>query len=197
MNRPETTLESPRPRAGPCPSPLSAVILDAATLGRTFTRIAHEIAERNIPGTDVVLIGIQRGGVAVARRLGPLVGRFVGHDVPVGILDVTMHRDDLDWHQLPEVRPTEIPGDLTGKTVVLVDDVLFHGRTIRAALDALHDLGRPRRVQLAVLVDRGHCEFPIRADFVGKNVPTSLTQRVKVRLTETGGDDTVLIEDAR
>ena len=176
---------------------MSAVVLDAATLGRTFTRIAHEIAERNVPGTDVVLIGIQRGGVAVARRLGPLVGRFIGHDVPVGILDVTMHRDDLEWHQLPEVRPTEIPGDLTGKTVVLVDDVLFHGRTIRAALDALHDLGRPRRVQFAVLVDRGHREFPIHADFVGKNVPTSSTQRVKVRLTETGGDDTVVIEDAR
>jgi len=176
---------------------LSAVILDAATLGRTFTRIAHEIAERNVPGTDLVFIGIQRGGVAVARRLGPLVGRILGHDVPVGTLDVTMHRDDLEWHQLPEVRPTEIPGDLTGKTIVLVDDVLFHGRTIRAALDALHDLGRPRRVQLAVLVDRGHREFPIHADFVGKNVPTSSTQRVKVRLTETGGDDTVVIEDVR
>jgi pyrimidine operon attenuation protein/uracil phosphoribosyltransferase len=121
----------------------------------------------------------------------------VGHPVPVGALDVTMHRDDLDWRQLPELRPTEIPGDISGKTVVLVDDVIFKGRTVRAALDALHALGRPRRVQLAVLIDRGHRELPIRADFVGKNVPTSLRQRIAVRLAEDGGDDTVVLEEAR
>ena len=176
---------------------MSSLLLDAPTLGRTLTRIAHEIAERNVPGGDVVLVGIQRGGAGLAQRLGPLLERIVGHPVPVGCLDVTMHRDDLDWHQLPEVRPTEIPGDISGKTVVLVDDVIFKGRTIRAALDALHDLGRPRRVQLAVLIDRGHRELPIRADFVGKNIPTSLTQRVKVRLTEDGGDDTVVLEETR
>ncbi len=176
---------------------MSAVILDASTLARTLTRIAHEIAERNVPGTDVVLVGIQRGGASLARRLGPLLDRIVGHPVPVGVLDVTMHRDDLDWRSLPELRLTEIPGDISGKTVVLVDDVIFKGRTIRAALDALHDLGRPRRVQLAVLVDRGHRELPIRPDFVGKNVPTSLAQRIKLRLAEDGGDDTVILEEVK
>lgn len=176
---------------------MTAVLLDAPTLARTLTRIAHEIAERNVPGTDVVLVGIQRGGASLARRLGPLLDRIVGHPVPVGVLDVTMHRDDLDWRSLPELRPTEIPGDISGKTVVLVDDVLFKGRTIRAALDALHHLGRPRRVQLAVLIDRGHRELPIRPDFVGKNVPTSLAQRIKLRLAEDGGDDTVILEEAK
>ncbi len=174
---------------------MTGVILDPATLGRTLTRLAHEIAERNGTCTDLVLVGIQRRGVTLAERLGPLLAGMVGHPIGVGCIDVTMHRDDLDWRSLPELRPTALPGDITGKTVVLVDDVLFHGRTIRAALDALHDLGRPLRVQLAVLIDRGHRELPIRADYVGKNIPTSIHQRINVRLTEDGGTDTVTLEE--
>jgi pyrimidine operon attenuation protein/uracil phosphoribosyltransferase len=174
---------------------VSGVLLDSAALARTLTRIAHEIAERNGTCHDVVIVGIQRRGAFLADRLGPMLSRIAGIPVPVGRIDVTMHRDDLNWRTLPKLRPTEIPVDITGKTVVLVDDVLFHGRTIRAGLDALADLGRPTRVQLAVLIDRGHRELPIRADFVGKNIPTSLTQRIKVRLVEDDGTDTVTLED--
>jgi pyrimidine operon attenuation protein/uracil phosphoribosyltransferase len=174
---------------------VSGVLLDAAALGRTLLRIAHEIAERNGSCQDLVLVGIQRRGAVLAERLGPILARIVDHPVPVGCMDVTMHRDDLDWRSLPELRPTRIPGDITGKTVVLVDDVLFHGRTIRAALDALTALGRPVAVQLAVLIDRGHRELPIRADYVGKNIPTSRAQRIKVRLVEDGGTDAVTLEE--
>jgi pyrimidine operon attenuation protein/uracil phosphoribosyltransferase len=141
----------------------------------------------------VVLVGVQRGGVFLADRLASLLKGIWEQEVPSGRLDVGMHRDDLDRQLAPQIHPTMIPVDITGKTVVLVDDVLFSGRTTRAALDALNDFGRPRRIQLAVLVDRGHRELPIRADFVGKNVPTSLGERIDVRLREADGEDAVLL----
>ncbi len=153
--------------------------------------MAHEIAERNFPGRDLVLVGIQGGGVNVTRRLSPLLNAVLGISVPLGTLDVTMHRDDLDWHRVPEIRPTDIPFALEGRTAVLVDDVLFHGRTVRAALDALHAFGRPGRVQLAVLIDRGHRELPIHADFVGKSIDTTLVERVIVRIGVSPDDDEV------
>ena len=170
------------------------LILNAAALKRALTRIAHEIAERNEQSQEVVLIGVQRGGVHLARRLAQTLQGIWAHPVPVGLLDVSMHRDDLDRHAAPTVYPTQFPGDISGKTVVLVDDVLFSGRTTRAAMDALNDFGRPRRIQLAVLVDRGHRELPITPDFVGKNVPTSLNERITVRLVEDRGNDEVTLE---
>ena len=170
------------------------LILNAPAIQRALTRIAHEIAERNEAGSEVVVVGIQRGGVPLAARLGTLLTGIWGQPVPTGSLDVSMHRDDLDQRVAPNVQPTVIPFDVTGKTVVLVDDVLFSGRTIRAAMDALNDFGRPRCIQLAVLIDRGHRELPIKADFVGKNLPTAHTERVRVRLTELGGPDEVVIE---
>jgi pyrimidine operon attenuation protein/uracil phosphoribosyltransferase len=170
------------------------VVLNPAAIQRALTRIAHEITERNDIPASVVLIGIQRGGVPLAERLSRTLSEIWAQPVPVGTLDVSMHRDDLGRRAAPEIRPTLIPFDVTGKTVVLVDDVLFSGRTIRAALDALNDFGRPKRIQLAVLVDRGHRELPIKADFVGKNVPTSLGESVVVKLAETSGTDEVVIE---
>jgi pyrimidine operon attenuation protein/uracil phosphoribosyltransferase len=161
---------------------------------RALTRIAHEIAERNETSSEVVVVGVQRGGVPLAQRLSGLLSGIWGHSVPTGRLDVSMHRDDLDQRIAPDVQPTVIPFDVTGKTVVLVDDVLFSGRTTRAAMDALNDFGRPKRIQLAVLVDRGHRELPIKADFVGKNVPTAHTESVHVRLAEMGGADEVVVE---
>lgn len=174
--------------------PEPTVILDAAALSRALARIAHEIAERNESSTEVVLVGVQRGGVHLARRLASLLEGIWGHPVPVGSLDIAMHRDDLDQQIAPKIHPTVISFDITGKTIVLVDDVLFSGRTTRAALDALNDLGRPKRIQLAVLVDRGHRELPIKADFVGKNVPTSLSERINVHLREAEGKDAVYLE---
>jgi pyrimidine operon attenuation protein / uracil phosphoribosyltransferase len=174
--------------------PETILILNGPALQRALTRIAHEIAERNETGTEVVMVGIQRGGVQLARRLSGLLAPIWGQPVPIGSLDVSMHRDDLGQRIPPEVLPTDIPFDVTGKTVVLVDDVLFSGRTIRAAMDALNDFGRPRRIQLAVLVDRGHRELPIKADFVGKNLPTSLTERVRVRLADDSADGEVSLE---
>jgi len=174
--------------------PESTLILDAAAMQRALTRIAHEIAERNEAGSEVVLIGIQRGGVPLAQRLGVLLSGIWTAPVPTASLDVSMHRDDLDHRFAPSVHPTVIPFDVTGKTVVLVDDVLFSGRTIRAAMDAVNDFGRPHRIQLAVLIDRGHRELPIKADFVGKNVPTALSENVHVRLQEMGGPDEVVVE---
>jgi pyrimidine operon attenuation protein / uracil phosphoribosyltransferase len=174
--------------------PEATLILNGQAMQRALTRIAHEIAERNEAGSDVVLVGIQRGGVPLGQRLGTLLAAIWGQPVPTGSLDVSMHRDDLDQRAAPNVQPTVIPFDVTGKTVVLVDDVLFSGRTIRAAMDALNDFGRPRRIQLAVLIDRGHRELPIKADFVGKNVPTSRTESVRVRLAERGGADEVVLE---
>ena len=172
----------------------STLILNAAAIQRALTRIAHEITERNESSSEVVLVGIQRGGVPLAQRLGKFLSGIWNQSVLTASLDVSMHRDDLDHRFAPNVQPTVIPFDVSGKTVVLVDDVLFSGRTIRAAMDALNDFGRPRRIQLAVLVDRGHRELPIKADFVGKNVPTSLSESVHVRLQEMGAPDEVVVE---
>jgi pyrimidine operon attenuation protein/uracil phosphoribosyltransferase len=174
--------------------PEERLLLDALAIQRALTRIAHEIAERNTTVTDVVLVGIQSGGVHLANRLAGTLAGIWGQKVPAGQLDVAMHRDDLDQRIAPEVLPTVIPFDVTGKTVVLVDDVLFSGRTIRAAMDALNDFGRPQRIQLAVLVDRGHRELPIKPDFVGKNIPTALCERVEVNLKEDGGPDDVRLQ---
>ncbi|PAW74884.1 MAG: bifunctional pyr operon transcriptional regulator/uracil phosphoribosyltransferase [Pedosphaera sp. Tous-C6FEB] len=168
-----------------------SLLLDAAALSRALTRIAHEIVERNESGADVVLVGVQTGGVHLSQRLGKILSGLWSQPIPTGSLDVNMHRDDLGSQLAPTVHPTQMPGDITGKTVVLVDDVLFSGRTTRAALDALNDFGRPRRVQLAVLIDRGHRELPIKADFVGKKVPTRTNERVNVKLQEAEGVDGV------
>jgi pyrimidine operon attenuation protein/uracil phosphoribosyltransferase len=170
-------------------------ILSADDIRRAITRIAHEIAERNEGVGAVVLVGIRRRGVPLAQRIAATLADFEGERVPVGTLDITLYRDDLGlrW-PAPIVRSTNIPIDITGRTVVLIDDVLYTGRTVRAALDALADLGRPARTQLAVLIDRGHRELPIRADFVGKNVPTANDERIETRLTEVdGGQDGVFI----
>jgi pyrimidine operon attenuation protein / uracil phosphoribosyltransferase len=175
------------------PGSPEVLILDHGAVQRALTRIAHEIAERNVGGSGVVLVGIQRGGIHLARRLVGMLEGIWRNAIPVGSLDINMHRDDLGQQWAPQVHPTEIPFDITGRTVVLVDDVLFSGRTIRAALDALNDFGRPRCIQLAVLVDRGHRELPIKADFVGKNVPTAASERINVRLEEEGGDDCVTL----
>jgi pyrimidine operon attenuation protein/uracil phosphoribosyltransferase len=172
----------------------STVVLNGPAIHRALTRIAHEIAERNERSDAVVLVGIESGGVPLANRLSLALSAIWGHAVPTGRLDVGMHRDDLDQRAAPQVRPTVIPFDVTGKTVVLVDDVLFSGRTIRAALDALNDFGRPKCIQLGVLIDRGHRELPIKADFVGKNVPTALAESVHVRLAELGESDAVVLE---
>ena len=170
------------------------VVLNAQAVHRVLTRIAPAISERHAASNQVAMVGVQRGGVHLAERLGALLQGIWGHPVPVGRLDVNMHRDDLGRHAAPNVHPTVIPFDLHGRTVVLVDDVLFSGRTTRSALDALNDFGRPRRVQLAVLVDRGHRELPVKADFVGKNVPTAAQERVEVQLKEDGGEDVVYLE---
>src|SRR6202142_78525 len=172
----------------------TTVILDAAAMQRALTRIAHEIAERNENGLEVVLTGIPVGGDHLAKRLGKILSELWRHDVPVGILDVSMHRDDLDRRAAPTVHPTVIPFDVTGKTVVLVDDVLFSGRTTRAAMDALNDFGRTKKIQLPVGIDRGGRELPIQADFVGKNVPTALEEKISLRLREDGGEDRVTLE---
>jgi pyrimidine operon attenuation protein/uracil phosphoribosyltransferase len=171
-----------------------ALILNSSAMQRALTRIAHEIAERNECSADVVIIGIQRGGVALAQRLAKILNGVWQQIVPSGSLDVSMHRDDLGRKAAPNIFPTEIPFDISGKTVVLVDDVLFSGRTVRAAMDSLNDFGRPKQIQLAVLIDRGHRELPIKADFVGKNVPTSVTEKIVVRMQETDGRDEVIIE---
>lgn len=171
--------------------PESTIILDATAISRALARIAHEIAERNENSAEVVLVGIPAGGDALAQRLGKLLSDIWKQPVPVGSLDVSMHRDDLDRRAAPNVRPTVMPFDVNGKTVVLVDDVLFSGRTIRAAMDALNDFGRPKKIQLAVLVDRGHRELPIKADFVGKNVPTAAEEKIRVRI---GEKDEVVLE---
>jgi pyrimidine operon attenuation protein/uracil phosphoribosyltransferase len=174
--------------------PESNVILNAPAITRALTRVAHQIMERNEVAGDIVLIGIQSGGVPLAEKLAAILATITGSPMPCGRLDVSMHRDDLDRRAAPNIHPTVIPFDVAGKTVVLVDDVLFSGRTIRAAMDALNDFGRPKKIQLAVLIDRGHRELPIKADFVGKNVPTSLVEKVRVRMGETGVEDEVTLE---
>ncbi len=174
------------------------VVLDARDISRALTRIAHEILERNKGADELVLLGIPSRGVPLAERIAERIAAVEGYDVPVGSLDVTMYRDDLRLKPARTLLPTEIPaGGVDARVVVLVDDVLFSGRTIRAALDALNDIGRPGAVQLAVLVDRGHRQLPIRADFVGKNLPTSLVERVQVSLEGVDDLDAVTIEGTR
>jgi pyrimidine operon attenuation protein/uracil phosphoribosyltransferase len=166
-------------------------VFDAPDLRRALTRIAHEIVERNHGAGDVVLVGLYTRGVALARRIAASIGSFEDATPATGMLDVTFFRDDIGLRPVAPIGPTEVP-DLTDKIVVLVDDVLYTGRTVRSALNALLELGRPRAVQLAVLVDRGHRELPLRADFVGKNLPTSAIEDVRVCLAEVdGGDDGV------
>jgi pyrimidine operon attenuation protein/uracil phosphoribosyltransferase len=174
----------------------STQILNAAAIQRALARIAHEIAERNETSSEVALAGVQRGGVPLARRLADLLAGIWGHPVSCGTLDVSMHRDDLDQRVAPNVQPTLIPYDVNGKVIVLVDDVLYSGRTTRAAMDALNDFGRPKCIQLAVLVDRGHRELPIKADFVGKNLPTAQNENVHVRFSEIDGVDEVVLQKA-
>lgn len=189
-------MPAPHPEArADSPGGPGRVVLDARDVSRALTRISHEILERNKGARDLVLLGIPSRGVPLAERIGAKIAAVEGYDVPVGALDVTMYRDDLRLKPARTLLHTEIPAEgIDDRVVVLVDDVLFSGRTIRAALDALTEIGRPKAVQLAVLVDRGHRELPIRADFVGKNLPTSLVQRVRVTVAEMDGDDAVTIE---
>lgn len=183
------------PNRGPAPSAeVGPVVLDAGDLNRALTRISHEILERDKGAEDLVVLGIPTRGAILARRLADRIGAAEGRPVPVGSIDVTMYRDDLNMHPARALGPTEIPpGGIDGRVVVLVDDVLFSGRTVRAALDAIHDVGRPRAVRLAVIVDRGHRELPIRADHVGKNLPTHLGESVRMRLTEIDGVDEIVL----
>lgn len=168
-------------------------IMNEPDIQRALARVSHEILERNRGVAGLALVGIHTRGVPLSRRLEQNILRFEGSRIPLAELDINLYRDDLQERVSPVVKPTRFPVDIGGKTVVLVDDVLFTGRTVRAALDALNDLGRPRQVQLAVLLDRGHRELPIRADYVGKNIPTSREEQVKVRLTETDGRDEAAI----
>ena len=185
---------SARPETNTATRDVARVVMDGLDISRALTRIAHEILERNKGPRDLVLLGIPSRGVPLARRIAEKISSVEGVEVPVGSLDVTMYRDDLRSGPVRTLLHTEIPpGGIEGRTVVLVDDVLFSGRTIRAALDALTEIGRPASVQLAVLVDRGHRELPIRADFVGKNLPTSLVERVRVSLADVDDTDAVTI----
>jgi pyrimidine operon attenuation protein/uracil phosphoribosyltransferase len=182
----------PAARSSPPRQPSVKVILASADVQRVVDRIAHQILEKTQGAADTVLLGIPTRGAPLARRLAARISTFEDVSVPVGVLDITLYRDDLRRHATRAVGPTQLPpGGIDGKRVILVDDVLFSGRTVRAALDALNDVGRPASVQLAVLVDRGHRELPIRADYVGKNIPTSLAESVKVTLAEPDGLDEV------
>jgi len=173
----------------------ATVIMDSTTIDRALTRMAHEIVERNPQEDSLALVGIRTHGAQLAQRLGSKLSAILGRDLPTGELDISMHRDDLALRSTPpRVGPSRIAFDVNDKTIVLVDDVLFTGRTIRAALDEIADFGRPRRIQLAILVDRGHRELPIRPDFIGKNVPTALGERIGVRLAEVDGKDEVVVE---
>ena len=180
------------------PTPGAALLLDRAAIDRCLKRLAHEIIERNPDLAQVALAGIPSRGVHMAQRLADLIGQFENVRVFAGAVDVSMHRDDLSARRrLIPVQPTSLPHDLDDKTIVLVDDVLFSGRTVRAAMDAISSFGRPARIQLAVLVDRGHRELPIRADYVGKNLPTALGQRVFVRFEAVdGAEDSVWMSHA-
>ena len=176
------------------------VVLDGDDLRRTLVRIAHEIAEKNGDASGLGLVGIHTRGAVIARRLHALVGEHLGTEVPLGDLDISFYRDDVEDRPpggQPVVHASHLDFDLAGRTIVLIDDVLYTGRTVRAAIDALFDYGRPQRVQLAVLADRGHRELPIRPDYVGKNLPTAAGERVNVRLEETDGRDEVAIVPAR
>src|SRR2546421_2169714 len=179
--------------ANPNRQVLRTRVFEADDLKRAVTRIAHEIVERNHGAEDVVLVGLYTRGVIVARRLAAAIASFEGVEVPVGALDVSFYRDDIALRRVSPLGPTQLPGDVKDSVVVLCDDVLFTGRTIRAAMDAVVDFGRPRAVQLAVLVDRGHRELPIRADYVGKNLPTKWDEDVRVHFEESDGDDGIEI----
>lgn len=174
-----------------------AMIMDERAIRRALTRIAHEIIERNNGAKDIMLVGIKRRGVPLAKMIRDEIFRVEGVEIPIGELDIAFYRDDLTQkEEEPSVNGTFIPFSIVGKTVVMVDDVLFTGRTARAAMDQLMDIGRAKKIQLAVLIDRGHRELPIRADFVGKNVPTSLSERVGVRIDEFDGDNSVKLFEA-
>jgi pyrimidine operon attenuation protein/uracil phosphoribosyltransferase len=173
------------------------VVMDADRIGRTLTRIAHEIVERNRGVEALAIVGVRTRGVFIAKRLAHTLKEITGHSIPTGALDITLYRDDLMRHSVgpqPLVRRTEIPFSIDNHKILLVDDVLYTGRTTRAALDALIDFGRPKAIQLIVLVDRGHRELPIKADYVGKNLPTAPDESVQVRLQEIDGTDEVLLE---
>lgn len=173
---------------------VKAQILDENGIRRSLTRIAHEIVENNKGIDDIILVGIRRRGVPLAERLAAMIAQIEGIELPVGKLDITLYRDDLTaLSDKPIVHGTDIPFDITGKKIILIDDVLYTGRTVRASMDALVDLGRARYIQLAVLIDRGHRELPIRADYVGKNVPTSGKESIQVKLREVDGEDEVII----
>lgn len=173
--------------------PSSQHLLNSSAIHFALDRIAHQIAERNLQSAEVAVVGIQKGGIHLASRLQKSLEKVWGHPVPLGLLDVSMHRDDHSERLPGNIQPTHIPFDPTGKNVVLVDDVLFSGRTVRAAMDALTDLGRPKSIQLAVLIDRGNRELPIKADFVGRESPSSPDERIDVRLREAGADEDAVI----
>ncbi|HEX2058232.1 MAG TPA: bifunctional pyr operon transcriptional regulator/uracil phosphoribosyltransferase PyrR [Actinomycetota bacterium] len=182
------------PEAAPAPDfTIKATVMEPDEVRRAVTRIAHEIVERNRGTDDLVIVGIRTRGAPLAERIAAAIASFEGVDLPSGALDVTLYRDDVALRSPRSLESTTVPADVDGRVVVLVDDVLYTGRTIRAAFDAVLDLGRPRAIKLAVLVDRGHREFPIRADHVGKNLPTSADEVVKVHLEEVDGEDAVLI----
>lgn len=173
---------------------MERVILNSIEINRALTRIAHEILERNKGSKEIVMVGIRTGGVFLAQRLGKKMKEIEGESIPIGDLDITLYRDDLSKKkESPLLKKTEIPFDISGRRVVLIDDVLYTGRTIRAAMDGLIDFGRPEQIQLAVLIDRGHRELPIRADYVGKNLPTAVNEKVEVLLEEAGGEDRVVL----
>jgi pyrimidine operon attenuation protein/uracil phosphoribosyltransferase len=174
---------------------MSKKLLDKKDIERAITRMSHEIIEKNKGVKSLCLVGIQRGGVHIARRLAVKLKDIEGKNVPVGSLDIALYRDDINVRkEQPVVRRTEMPCEIDNKKIVLVDDVLFTGRSIRAAMDALMDLGRPASIELAVLADRGHRELPVKADYVGKNIPTSMTETIKVQLEEDGLEEQVVLE---
>jgi len=174
--------------------PKERTVLEAEAIDRAWLRVAHEIAEANSDGSTVLLMGIQRGGVPLAQLLGKTLSDILRHDVPIGSVEPGLHRDDLSQRGMSELRPTELSSDISDKVVVLIDDVLASGRTVRASIDALLGFGRPRCIRLAVLIDRGHREFPIRPDFVGKNLPTHLNERVEVHLSDSDSSQSVIIK---
>lgn len=172
----------------------STVVMTSQDISRSLTRIAHEIIERNKTAENLVLVGLHTRGVPLAKRLSSIIGSFSGYEIPVGLLDISQYRDDITDNREPaSIENTDIPVEVSGKVIILVDDVLYTGRSIRAAMDALIDRGRPRSIQLAVMVDRGHRELPIRADYVGKNIPSARHEEIQVRLLETDDVDEVVI----